>query len=90
MNAYVHKAESASCGTWAHASARPDGENDASTPSSAVEGGPMNRRVHPMCALAAAIMLYPCGAAEASDVMHMTLLDLVARADRIVRGTVLA
>ena len=39
--------------------------------------------------LAAGLLLTTFITAEASDVIHMTLRDLVARGDRIVRGTVL-
>jgi hypothetical protein len=40
-------------------------------------------------ACAAVAFIVAAAASEASNVMHMTLRDLVTRADRIVRGTVL-
>jgi hypothetical protein len=50
----------------------------------------MRKRIRSLCALAAGII--PCAfvTAEASNVIHMTLRDLVVRGDRIVRGTVVA
>jgi hypothetical protein len=50
----------------------------------------MNRRILSLCAMTAGITLCALVAAEASNVLHMTLRDLVARGDRIVRGTVVA
>jgi hypothetical protein len=50
----------------------------------------MRIRTFPLSLLTAGFLLSTVVAAEASDVIHMTLRDLVARGDRIVRGTVLA
>jgi hypothetical protein len=47
-------------------------------------------RVHSLCAVTAALLACALATADASNVLHMTLRDLVARGDRIVRGTVLA
>src|SRR5690348_418100 len=50
----------------------------------------MRKRIQSLCALTAGVLLCAFVTAEASNVLHMTLRDLVARGDRIVRGTVLA
>ena len=50
----------------------------------------MRTRIQSLCALTVGITLCALVAAEASNVLHMTLRDLVARGDRIVRGTVVA
>jgi len=50
----------------------------------------MRNRVRSLCALAAGIITCALVTAEASNVIHMTLRDLVVRGDRIVRGTVVA
>jgi hypothetical protein len=50
----------------------------------------MRKGTRPLCALAAGIITCALVTAEASNVIHMTLRDLVARGDRIVRGTVVA
>lgn len=50
----------------------------------------MRKPVHSLCALTAALLTCALVTAEASNVLHMTLRDLVARGDRILRGTVLA
>jgi hypothetical protein len=50
----------------------------------------MRKRIRSLCALTAGVALCALVTAEASNVIHMTLRDLVARGDRIVRGTVLA
>jgi hypothetical protein len=50
----------------------------------------MRERIRSVCALAAGIMVCALVTAEASNVVHMTLRDLVVRGDRIVRGTVVA
>jgi hypothetical protein len=50
----------------------------------------MHSRIRSRCALTAGLLTCAFVTAEASHVLHMTLSDLVARSDRIVRGTVLA
>jgi hypothetical protein len=50
----------------------------------------MRTRTRTLFALAAGIITCTLVTAEASNVIHMTLRDLVTRGDRIVRGTVLA
>jgi hypothetical protein len=50
----------------------------------------MGGRLQSLCALTAGAVICTFVTAEASNVVHMTLRDLVARGDRIVRGTVLA
>jgi hypothetical protein len=50
----------------------------------------MRKRIRSLCAMTVGITLCALAAAEASNVIHMTLRDLVARGDRIVRGTVVA
>jgi hypothetical protein len=50
----------------------------------------MRKRIRWFCAVAAGFLSCALVTAEASNVLHMTLRDLVARGDRIVRGTVLA
>jgi hypothetical protein len=50
----------------------------------------MGGRLQSLCALTAGVAICAFVTAEASNVVHMTLRDLVARGDRIVRGTVLA
>lgn len=50
----------------------------------------MNKRIQSLCAATVGITLCAFVAAEASNVLHMTLRDLVSRGDRIVRGTVVA
>jgi hypothetical protein len=50
----------------------------------------MATRIHTVCALATGVIMCALATADASNVLHMTLRDLVARGDRIVRGTVLA
>lgn len=50
----------------------------------------MGGRLQSLCALTAGVVICAFVTAEASNVVHMTLRDLVARGDRIVRGTVLA
>jgi hypothetical protein len=50
----------------------------------------MRNRIRSLCALAAGIITCALVTAEASNVIHMTLRDLVVRGDRIVRGTVVA
>ena len=50
----------------------------------------MRERHYSLCALTAGIIMGAFVTADASNVIHMTLSDLVARGDRIVRGTVLA
>jgi hypothetical protein len=50
----------------------------------------MGGRLQVLRALAVGAVICAAVAAEASNVVHMTLRDLVARGDRIVRGTVLA
>jgi hypothetical protein len=50
----------------------------------------MRKPTHSLCLLTAGLLLSIVTTAEAADVIHMTLRDLVARGDRIVRGTVLA
>ena len=50
----------------------------------------MRRRIRSLCAMTIGITLCALAAAEASNVLHMTLRDLVTRGDRIVRGTVVA
>jgi hypothetical protein len=50
----------------------------------------MRIRTYTVGIVTAGLLLTTLATTEASDVMHMTLRDLVARGDRIVRGTVLA
>ena len=50
----------------------------------------MRERHYSLCALTAGIIMCAFVTADASNVIHMTLSDLVERGDRIVRGTVLA
>jgi hypothetical protein len=50
----------------------------------------MRTRTYLLGALTTGMLLTSFVTAHASDVIHMTLRDLVARGDRIVRGTVLA
>jgi hypothetical protein len=50
----------------------------------------MAGRLRSFCALTVGLVICAVMTAEASNVVHMTLRDLVARGDRIVRGTVLA
>jgi hypothetical protein len=50
----------------------------------------MRTRTYSLGALTTGLLLATIVTADASDVIHMTLRDLVARGDRIVRGTVLA
>ena len=50
----------------------------------------MRKPIQSLWALTAAILTCALVTAEASNVLHLTLRDLVARGDRIVRGTVLA
>lgn len=47
-------------------------------------------RKYSLGVLTAALLLATAAATNAADVIHMTLSDLVARGDRIVRGTVIA
>ena len=49
----------------------------------------MRKSIQSLCALTASLLTCALVTAEASNVLHMTLRDLVARGDRIVRGTVL-
>ena len=50
----------------------------------------MRTRPYSLGVLTAGLLIGSLVTADASDVIHMTLRDLVARGDRIVRGTVLA
>ncbi len=50
----------------------------------------MRKSIQSLCALTAGFLTFALVTAEASNVLHMTLRDLVARSDRILRGTVLA
>ncbi len=50
----------------------------------------MRERIRSLCALAVGIITCAVVTAEAADVIHLTLRDLVARGDRIVRGNVIA
>jgi hypothetical protein len=50
----------------------------------------MRKPIRSLCVVTAGLLTCALVTAEASNVLHMTLRDLVARGDRIVRGTVLA